>query len=114
MFEPSDYWSDLTFERSLRVKDTKVMKAPAFDKGFKVIESVILLNLLPALREGTFFSSFLGCRCHVIETCEETARLSCDDGNRKSPSEMMEDETLLRIRHWAAFKKGDVIGFGGG
>ena len=49
MFETSEDWSDLTFERSLRVKDTKVMKAPAFDKGFKVIEPVILLSLLPAL-----------------------------------------------------------------
>ena len=37
------------FEISLRMKDTKVMKAPAFDNGFEVIEPVVLLNLLPVL-----------------------------------------------------------------
>ena len=56
------------------------MKAATFDEGFKVEKPVILLYLLPMLGKGTFFSSCFGSRSHVIKTCEETVRLSCDDG----------------------------------
>ena len=60
-------------------------------------------NLWQRLQSGRvchspqFFGSFFGCRCHVVEPGEEAAGLGCDDGYRKSPSEMMEDETLFRI-----------------
>ena len=89
------------------------MKVASLYEGFKVIESVILLYLVPMLGEGTFFGSFLGCGSHVIEPCEETMRLGCDDGNREPPSEMMKDEALFRIRDWVTLEHGDVLSFGG-
>ena len=71
------------------------VKATALNIGFKVVEPIILLNLLPMFGEGSFFGSLFGCRGHVVQSCEETTRLSCDDGNRYSPSKMMENESLL-------------------
>ena len=50
----------------------------------------------------------------MVEPCEEAMRLGCDDGNRESPSEMMEDEALLRVRDWAILEQRDVLSFGGG
>ena len=79
--------------------------------GFKMIKSDILLYLLPMLGEGTFYGSLFGCGSHVIQPREETTRLRCDDGNRQSPSEMMEDEALFRVRNWATLKQGDVLSF---
>ena len=87
------------------------MKATALNIGFKVVEPIILLDLLPMFGESSFFSSFFGCGSHVIEPCEETMRLGCDDRNRESPSEMMEDEALLRVRDWATLKQRDVLSF---
>ena len=90
------------------------MKATSLDISFKVVKSVIFLNLLLMLAEGSFFGSFFGCRSHVIEPCEEASRLGCDDGNRKSPPEVVEDETLFRIRDWMALKQRNVLTFCGG
>ena len=81
------------------------MEAASFNVGFKMVKSVILLYLLPMLGECTFFGSFFGCGSHVVEPREETTRLGCNDGNRQSPSEMMEDEALFRVRDWAALKQ---------
>ena len=50
----------------------------------------------------------------MVEPGEEAAGLGCDDGYRKSPSEMMEDETLFRIRDRAALKQRQVLSFCGG
>ena len=63
------------------MKETKVVKATAFNKSFEVVDPVIFLNLLTVFGEGTLFSSFFGCGSLVIEPCEESARLSCDDKN---------------------------------
>ena len=90
------------------------MKAASFKVGFKMIESVILLYLLPMLGEGTFFGSLFGCGSHVIQPREETTRLRSDDGNRQSPSDMVEDEALFRVRDWATLKQRDVLSFSGG
>ena len=99
---------------TLSSKNSKIVKATALNVRFKVIKSVIFFDLLPMLAEGSFFGSFFGCRCHVVEPGEEAAGLGCDDGYRKSPSEMMEDETLFRIRDRAALKQREVLSFCGG
>ena len=98
----------------LSVENSKIMKAASFHVGFKVIKSIILLYLLPMFGEGTFFGSFFSCGSHVIEPREETMRLGCDDRNRESSSEMMEDEALLRVRDWATLKQRDVLSFSEG
>ena len=90
------------------------MKTTSFHVSFKVIKSIIFFSLLPMLTEGSFFSSFFGYRSHGVEPCEEAARLGCDDGNRKSPSEMVKNEPLFRVRDWAALEQRDVLSFCGG
>lgn len=49
------------------------MEATVLNVRFKVIKSVIFFDLLPMLAEGSFFGSFFGCRCHVVEPGEEAA-----------------------------------------
>ena len=95
----------------LRTKDSKVVKATALHIGFEVVKPVILLKLLTMLGVSSFFSSFFGCGSHVIESREETMRLGCDDRYRESPSEMMEDEALLKVRDWTTLKQRDVLSF---
>ena len=56
-------------------------EATALDIGLKVVKPIILLNLLPMFGEGSFFSSLFGCRSHVVETGEQAASLSYDDGH---------------------------------
>ena len=86
------------------MEDSEIVKATSFYECFKMVEFIILLHLLPMFGESTFFGSFLSRGSHVIESCEEATRLGCDDGNRESPSEMMEDESLLSIRDWTTLK----------
>ena len=50
----------------------------------------------------------------MVELGEEAMRLGCDDGNRKSPSEMVKNEPLFRVRDWAALEQRDVLSFCGG
>ena len=89
------------------------MKTTALNIGFKVVEPIILLDLLPMFGESSFFGGLFGCRGHVVESCEETTRLSCDDGNGDSPSKMMENESLLRVGDWATLEQRDVLSFCG-
>ena len=61
------------------MKDSKVVKATALHIGFKVVKPIVLLDLLPMFGESSFFGRYFGCRSHVVEPREETARLGCDD-----------------------------------
>ena len=61
------------------MEDSQIVKAPTFNKCFKVEQPISLLQFLLVFVESPFLGSLFGCRSHVVETREEAAGLSCDD-----------------------------------